>query len=341
MKRKWQKIEIEYLKNNYSSMKIPEIAKILNRGNASIHHKAKALGLINNDFFWTEDQIEYVKNHYEGHNGARIALKLNKSINAVRRVASQLNITKDIKRWNEDEIEYLKTNYAIKPLEEMAKYLNASIVALKAKAQKSGYVRQVYVEDAYCIDCGCKINKYFHTERCITCSNKYRSGSKHSNWQGGISKLTDMIRQALYLAWTLPIMERDNFTCQVCGQTQNNHVHHIKPLKEIRDEVLKNNPELSIDDSDDKIKITALVIAQHEIGNGITVCNSCHRKIHYSENGVNCLGSLSLKEADNQQPSLSSNALEGSQTNLRLLPGKAGEGNEDTSAPQAISAIAG
>ena len=35
---------------------------------------------------------------------------------------------------------------------------------------------------------------------------------------------------------------------------------------------------------------------------------------------------------DNQQPSLSSNVLEGSTTNIRVLPGNAGDSNDNTSA---------
>ena len=45
---------------------------------------------------------------------------------------------------------------------------------------------------------------------------------------------------------------------------------------------------------------------------------------------------LETPEKDNQQPSLSSNTLEGSTTNNRVLPDNAGDSNVDTSALQSF-----
>ncbi|MBU0906686.1 MAG: hypothetical protein KKE05_00855, partial [Nanoarchaeota archaeon] len=201
-----------------------------------------------------------------------------------------------------DDIDYLRKYYPNKkvPLIQIAEHLGATIPALKTMAQRNGIFRKYHVKAAYCLDCGQPINKFYHTERCLTCSNKHRSGENSSAWRGGISKLTDMIRRALYPVWTYPVMERDNFTCQHCGNYRDNHVHHLKPLKQIMDKVILENPKLSLDDSDDKIRITSMVIAHHTLKDGITVCKLCHISIHYSEKPGELLG---YPEKDNQQPS--------------------------------------
>ncbi len=302
MKRKWTYREVEFLKANYSSMTINRIAKVLNRGKASIHYKAKALDLVDIHRFWTNAEKTYVLDNYERGKSEQIAKHLRKSVNGVRHTAQVLGLTAKSKRWTEEDIEYLRNNYPdkTKPLAVMAEDLKTSVPALKSAAQKHGIFRKYVLSEAFCVDCGNPINKWYHTKRCITCSNKHRSGENHATWKGGISKLVDMIRRALYPVWTYPIMERDDFTCQYCGHYRNNHVHHLRPLKEIVDQVLSENPSLSIDVPSDKIKIVSMVIALHALEDGITVCKSCHISIHYTEKPGELLGS---PERDNQQPS--------------------------------------
>lgn len=53
------------------------------------------------------------------------------------------------------------------------------------------------------------------------------------------------------------VLERDDYTCQICGSKENLEVHHIKEYSKY--------PKLR----------TCL-------SNGITLCKSCHKKIHYS-----------------------------------------------------------
>ena len=58
--------------------------------------------------------------------------------------------------------------------------------------------------------------------------------------------------------WKKKCLERDNFTCKECFTTSYLVVHHIKGFHEY--------PELRFD-----------------IGNGITLCRSCHGKLHGKE----------------------------------------------------------
>ena len=55
--------------------------------------------------------------------------------------------------------------------------------------------------------------------------------------------------------WAKNVKKRDGYRCFICGATENLHAHHL--ISVARDESLK-----------------------YEISNGLTVCESCHLKIH-------------------------------------------------------------
>lgn len=82
-------------------------------------------------------------------------------------------------------------------------------------------------------------------------------GEKCYNWKGGISKYWEIIYQSFeYRLWRQQVFERDNFICQQCGQLRGKIVaHHIKA----------------------KHEYPRLVFV---VDNGITLCDSCHRKTH-------------------------------------------------------------
>lgn len=93
------------------------------------------------------------------------------------------------------------------------------------------------------------------------CADQYRSkyyiGDKSGNWKGGTS--LNSIRGKLgadLIHWRKEVYRRDNYTCQKCGyKGKLLQAHHIKPFADY--------PESRLD-----------------INNGITVCISCHEKIH-------------------------------------------------------------
>ena len=97
----------------------------------------------------------------------------------------------------------------------------------------------------------------------------FLAGEKNARWKGGITPENMKIRQSFeYKLWRTSVFERDNWTCQTCGQLGGKlHAHHIKALAKILREY----------------KITSLKQALDcaelwSINNGVTLCVDCHKK---------------------------------------------------------------
>lgn len=91
-----------------------------------------------------------------------------------------------------------------------------------------------------------------------------------------------MLYGMLYEIWTKPILERDNFTCQKCGQRMNLQVHHNREtLAEI---IFKFVSKFALDTKDlsfeKKKLIRNQILEYHASGkvSGITLCIKCHKK---------------------------------------------------------------
>lgn len=82
-----------------------------------------------------------------------------------------------------------------------------------------------------------------------------QTGSKGSNWMGGVSPENERIRKtAAYKKWVQDVFKRDNFTCVLCKKTGGTlNADHIKPFSLF--------PDLRL-----------------ELSNGRTLCVQCHRK---------------------------------------------------------------
>lgn len=85
------------------------------------------------------------------------------------------------------------------------------------------------------------------------------SGENACNWKGGISSERDKIMNTkIYKEWRESIYQKDNYTCQCCGDNNggNLNAHHINNFSEC--------PDLRFD-----------------INNGITLCDKCHNPNKY------------------------------------------------------------
>ena len=83
-------------------------------------------------------------------------------------------------------------------------------------------------------------------------------GSNHHNWKGGVCK--DDERHTLeWKLWRRQVFERDNYTCQDCGESGVYvEPHHIVPRRIDKEKVF-------------------------DITNGITLCRPCHQMTFYKE----------------------------------------------------------
>lgn len=106
----------------------------------------------------------------------------------------------------------------------------------------------------------------------ILCANKFRIG--YTPWnkgKGTKSTRNELFRKSkAYIEWREAIYERDDYTCQLCGERGGRlNADHIKPFALF--------PKLRL-----------------ELSNGRTLCESCHRKtptygwgiknMHYEKN---------------------------------------------------------
>jgi 5-methylcytosine-specific restriction endonuclease McrA len=73
--------------------------------------------------------------------------------------------------------------------------------------------------------------------------------------------------------WVCAVFERDDYTCQCCKRTNTFlNAHHIKPFAQI----IRENNITTYEE--------AMVCAElWDVGNGVTLCEKCHKKKHRGE----------------------------------------------------------
>jgi len=181
-----------------------------------------------------------------------------------------------------------------------------------------------------CEQCGKHISHY--KKLCWSCyAGLPKTGSANNNWRGGVSSVDSLARPMLWATWVYPILKRDNFTCQNCGDDKghNLNVHHLRTYKAIKAKVLKENPHLNLRKWTDRKIVACLIVADHDFSDGITLCKTCHISAH-GQNGVNCLGHPRIE--DNQQPSRSNVLLFVGRKVQRVIGEDAQSDKPDTSA---------
>lgn len=148
---------------------------------------------------------------------------------------------------------YVKKGSPIKGLKITGSWLeNIRKGAINANKKRIG-VKKVYTEEGY--------------KKLVAASRKpkpHLRGENNPLWKGGNSKERfKYMKRHEYREWRRSVFERDKYTCQDCGDKKggNLEAHHIKPYAEY--------PELRTD-----------------VDNGLTLCKSCHAKVHYKPNSI-------------------------------------------------------
>ena len=93
----------------------------------------------------------------------------------------------------------------------------------------------------------------------ITRERTPRGRDVHSYKDGKLAERRDQRFSRDYKRWRFDVFARDQFTCQECGDARGGSLvaHHVKPFAD--------HPEL-----------------RFEVSNGITLCETCHKKRHSS-----------------------------------------------------------
>lgn len=110
-----------------------------------------------------------------------------------------------------------------------------------------------------------------------------------SQWKGGVSSVQIVARndKRLYEQWKYPILTRDQFKCVECGHNKDLHVHHNdERYSDIIKKVMTLDDYENLDNYDVKKRITDKILDYHLENNvsGVTLCKSCHNKLHPSLN---------------------------------------------------------
>ena len=110
----------------------------------------------------------------------------------------------------------------------------------------------------------------------------YKRGKEHPLYKGNRGFYADC-RSMLYKEWVIKILTRDKFKCTICKKQKNLQVHHIRPFRKIVKIILcrnriKNNKNIN-PNSFLYWNLIDQIIKEHNLDDGITVCNKCHGDI--------------------------------------------------------------
>jgi len=107
-------------------------------------------------------------------------------------------------------------------------------------------------------------------------------GKDSSSYIDGRTPLYEKIRKLeMSVKWRNEIFERDNYTCQECGDCTggNLEAHHINSFSNILGDFLKEYDQFSpIEDKETLVRLSFKYKPFWDLDNGITLCKDCHIK---------------------------------------------------------------
>ena len=149
---------------------------------------------------------------------------------------------------------------------------------------------------SFCLDCKRKLankSKYEGSIRCKSCSIRLKflegklsknigaKGVDNPSWKGGISSLTNLIRNCdQYKKWRKFCFNKDNYTCRKCKEKSNRlNADHIKLFSKILQEFLLKYSQFSpIEDKETLLKLSFTYEPFWDTNNGQTLCLKCHKE---------------------------------------------------------------
>lgn len=141
----WEKPAFdEYLKANYKTKKLADIASELGVQRQTVCNHLKALGLEKSEKtrvrYWTEEEVKYIKANFEKVPLEDMAAKLGRSAGSVHSKLSVMGLKAPRVEftWFAEDIEYLKANYMNMTVRQLAIKLARSEGQIKHVAKQLG-----------------------------------------------------------------------------------------------------------------------------------------------------------------------------------------------------------
>lgn len=278
---------------------------------------------------WTKQEEQYVIDNYRKGEGLEdCANYLGRDKNAVKKKAARLGVAGIRRSFTDEEIRFIKENHQYLGYKKMAEILGVKACSLNTLCCKLGlrmlpsFRREIISEQNKTWERTAKMK----ANMSVAAKKLGRTGEKSTNWNGGVTPLRQIVARKLWPVWVIPILARDNYTCQECQSGESLNVHHKKRYAEIRDEVIAEYGNL------DNQRLSDLIVSRHTLDMGVTLCYDCHRKIHFGKRGE-LLGTPNASGEDNQQPSRPNVVSMVGRKVQRLTGEDTQANNPDTSAP--------
>lgn len=228
-----------------------------------------------------------------------------RTTNVVKKKASRMGLAAVRRSFTTEEIEYIKGRYPLVGGKAVAKELGVKSSAVNGLVSR--YLK-IGINQGVRGAISARTNKLWErsdeTKRKISDKAKGRIREKNPNWHGGITPLRSIVSRLLWAEWKYPIMQRDGFVCQQCGHSGRLNVHHLRSYKSIQKAIVASNPHISLSSYEGRLEMASLIVADHILEDGITLCPACHKRLHFEKRGE-LQGSLTVKDEGNLQPSQS------------------------------------
>lgn len=261
-------------------MPVSEIARELNVGNKAVYRKIKELGLIRPKSMMSRPQYDgsidstIIEMYNNGASPQKIADELGLSRGSIRNHLKHCNV--DVRGISKGIFNYHKKEFP-KELEDFETLYDMYITQRLSKKE----IGRLLNVAPHVVD---RCLKSFDIS--VRGNSEARiglfGGPNHPNWKGGRSGLYARLREYFRITQIGDVVKRDGKKCQMCGSTHKLHVHHIRPFKDIFEEILSEHKDLDVVENQEELfEIMKNDERLNDLDNLITYCKECHLfKVH-------------------------------------------------------------
>lgn len=137
--------EFEFIKDNYTSMSAPQIAKELGRSLSFVYKRLKQIDDFKTEA-WSDEDVEYLKENYLFKTYKEIGEKIGRSKSGIEGKLRQLGLSKDdnAKPWTEQQISILRENVDRLSYIEISKLIRRTPQSVRKKARTLGLLDEKF-----------------------------------------------------------------------------------------------------------------------------------------------------------------------------------------------------